>query len=468
MAKAVGYFRESGPDAEGEPSLTEQNRAFIDFCRREGFEVGATFLDTYAADDAGFRQMLDYLRETDDGAVVVVDSLNRLGRDMRRTARAYFQLDGLGIRVITLDGELSATESLIASWTARDSSERAGERVRAAMRQKAIRGEVLGRAPYGYGVGDKHRLEPIREEAALIRYMFRLYNRESLGIRLVARRLNEEGYRTRRGGNWSMVTIRDILRNRAYLGTYSRFGVRVPGSHPALITADDYRRAQERMSRRRTAGGKRAMNPFLLSGLAYCGYCGNRLIGVSRHQSWRRSGDGTNIQAEYRYYQCETRTNQSMCDYHTRRAAEFEEEVRAAVAMEVLRHLDGPLDHCEIDVAQDVKSLKSRLRTLDRRLEQLLDAGSQGTLPASKVREQSVEVAQQQLTIEEAVTDLHRRAGSPQNDEQRRAAQRGLLQALTPEEWAMMDFPHRQQLLAQILQRVVSFDDSIQIVLRNV
>jgi DNA invertase Pin-like site-specific DNA recombinase len=97
VAKAVGYFREGDPYQEGEPSLTEQNRAFMEFCRREGFEVAATFLDTNGADDSGFRQMVDYLRANECGASVVVDSLQRLGRNMRRTARAYFQLDGMGV-----------------------------------------------------------------------------------------------------------------------------------------------------------------------------------------------------------------------------------------------------------------------------------------------------------------------------------------------------------------------------------
>ena len=58
-----------------------------------------------------------------------------------------------------------------------------------------------------------------------MRYIFRLYLKDGLGIRRIARRLNEEGLRTRRDGLWSMVTVRDILRNRAYVGTYSRFGV---------------------------------------------------------------------------------------------------------------------------------------------------------------------------------------------------------------------------------------------------
>jgi len=464
LAKAVGYFREGDPYQEGEHSLTEQNRAFMEFCRREGFEVGATFLDN--ADDSGFRQMVEYLRENGCGATVVLDSLQRLGRNMRRTARAYFQLDGMGVHVITLDGEPSATESLIASWTSRDPSERAGERVRAAMRQKAIKGEVLGRPPYGYGIGPKRRLEPIPEEKDIVRYMFRLYNREGLGIRLVARRLNEEGHKTRRGGNWSMVTIRDILRNRAYLGTYSRFGVRVAGSHPPIISPEEYHRAQDRMSRRRTAGGKRTVSAFLLSGLAHCGYCGNRMIGVSRRQSWRRQGDGSTIQAEYRYYQCETRTNQSMCDYHTRRAADFEEEVRAAIEAELRRQIEAHEDHGDTDAEEELKTLKSRLRVLDRRLEQLLDAGSSGRIHASEVRELSVGVAQQQLMLEQSVSDVERRARLRQNQDQRRAAREELAQAVGSARWGETDFPLRQQFLQQVLHKAVAYDDSLQITLR--
>ncbi|MGI8552511.1 MAG: recombinase family protein, partial [Dehalococcoidia bacterium] len=238
MPKAIGYFREEIPPREDESSLAEQNRAFLQFCKREGLEVGATFSDTNTS--GGFRQMLDYLRRNGKGARVVVDTLNRLGLDLSGTARSYFQLGGLGVPVVTLDDPSNTTETLLASWRNRDPSDRPGERVKAAMRRKAIKGEVLGRPAYGYRVGSRKRLEPVAEEAAIVRRIFRLYNQEGLGIRLVARRLNEDGSKTRRGGNWSMVTIRDILRNRVYLGTYARFGVRVPGSHPAIVTSDEH------------------------------------------------------------------------------------------------------------------------------------------------------------------------------------------------------------------------------------
>lgn len=463
MPRAIGYFREEQPRRAEQPSLTEQNRAFLEFCKRGDLDVGATFLDSDSGEQAGLRQMLEYLRHNSVDACVVIDSLQRLGRDTRQIARAYFQIEGLGVRLLTLDGAACQTETIIARWQQRDAAERTAERVRSAMRSKAIRGEALGRPPYGYRVGSRRRLEPVPEEASIVRYIFRLYNQDGLGIRLIARRLNEEGYRTRRAANWSMVTIRDLLRNRAYLGTYARFGIRVPGSHPALISAEDYRRAQERMNRRRTSGGKRSPSPFLLSGLVRCGYCGNRMIGVSRRQSWQRQGDGSAAQAEYRYYQCETRTNQSMCDYHTRRASDLEAEVRRALLAELRRA--QPRGEQNVD-PDEKRRLQGRLRLLDRRLERLLDAGATGQFPASEVRATGIELARQQLALEQAIEAADCRTRRTGNSPTVRDAEPETLPLLQDTAWAALDIAEQQALLRGLLLTVSVRDDAIQVVLR--
>ncbi|MGB6896614.1 MAG: recombinase family protein, partial [Dehalococcoidia bacterium] len=271
--RAIGYFREPPPGKKGQ-SLATQNKAFLEFCEQQGYEVVGTFVD--GGDGAnqrnGFRQLVQYLKRPEKGfLVVVVRSLEGLGQDLREAARRYFQLEGLGVQVAFMSGTTDVTRELLDAWSARAGAPGLGERVRAAMRRKAVRGEVLGRPPYGYKVGNRRRLELVAEEAVVVRYIFRLYLHEGLGIRLIARRLNQEGLKTRRGGNWSMVSIRDILRNRAYLGTYSRFGVRVPGSHPALISPDDFRAVQDRLTARRTSYSPRTTSQFLLSGLVYCG-----------------------------------------------------------------------------------------------------------------------------------------------------------------------------------------------------
>jgi two-component system response regulator ChvI len=47
------------------------------------------------------------------------------------------------------------------------------------------------------------------------------------------------------------------------------------------------------LQKRRTNYSPRTVTGFLLSGLARCASCGNRMIGVSRRQTWKRRRDGS-------------------------------------------------------------------------------------------------------------------------------------------------------------------------------
>jgi site-specific DNA recombinase len=469
--KAVGYFRES-PKGKRQ-ALAAQSAAFLDFCERQGYEPVATFVDPCSADDrepTGFHQMVEFLREPDKGFLVVVaPSLESLGDSLRDAARRYFQIEGLGAQVAFMDGTKDTAEQLLAAWSKFADGKRLGDRVRAAMRRKAVRGEVLGRPPYGYKVGVRRRLELVPEEAVVVRYIFRLYLQEGLGIRLIARRLNEEGLKTRRNGNWSMVSIRDILRNRAYLGTYTRFGVRVPGSHPALVSTDDFRLVQERLSARRTSYSPRQVSPFLLSGLLHCGYCQNKMIGVSRRQSWRRKGADEDRQASYRYYQCESRTNQSVCDYHTRRAEELEEAVRQALQDAESASPALPEAGDEAGVLAEWQSqaqrLRRRLAQLDKRLEAYLDSAARGRLARERLRNLSMAVAAERLSLEEALEETERRARQHASATERRRQREWARQRLFSE-WNDLTFAERQELLRQVVERIVVTDDEVHTYLR--
>ncbi|KPK47595.1 MAG: hypothetical protein AMJ77_02540 [Dehalococcoidia bacterium SM23_28_2] len=467
--RAVGYFRETG---SGQP-LAEQSRAFLDFCHQNGYEAAATFLDGAAAagDYTGYRQLIEFLKGRPDRGftVVAVSSLGCLGSDLRETARRYFQLASLGVKVMCLEDGADPGSSLLSLWT-ESKDERLGQKVQAAMRRKAVKGEVLGRPPFGYQVGPRRRLEVVPEEAAVVRYIFRLYLRDGLGIRLIARRLNEEGVRTHRKGLWSMVTVRDILRNRTYLGTYSRFGVRVPASHPALISNDDFRRVQERLNSRRQEKAERQTSLFLLSGLAYCGYCGNKMIGVSRRQHWRRR-DGSEKWAEYRYYQCESRTNRSLCDYHTRRAGQLEQEVREALLREeplavVVTVPKAGDDAAVLKEAEDrCRRLRGRLRRLDKRLEEHMDAAARGRLSDQRMRSLGVAVAAEGLSLEDSLAEAERFVKQQVTAAERQQQKEQALARLR-HDWDHLAPPEQQALLGELLERVVVWDDNIRIMLR--
>jgi site-specific DNA recombinase len=469
--KAVGYFRES-PGQEAK-ALAEQNSAFLELCQTQGYEVVASFVDVInAADDGrpGFRQLVEFLRRPEKGfVVVVVPSVENLGRDLREAARSWFQLESLGAQIILMDGGDDPINRLLEAWAA-NSDRKLGDKVRSAMRRKAVKGEVLGRPPYGYKVGSRRRLELVPEEAVVVRYIFRLYLQEGLGIRRIARCLNEEAIKTRRGGNWSMVSIRDILRNRAYLGTYTRFGVRVPGSHPALISPEDFRRTQDCLTARRSSYSPRQATPFLLSGLAYCGYCENKMIGVSRRQSWKRQKDGSQAQASYRYYQCESRTNQGLCDYHTRRAGDLETEVKeilAGIDMKSGRAFPQAGDETAVlaEAQEQCNQLRRRLAQIDKQLDQYIDAAARGRLSKEKMRALSLELASGRLEVEEQLAEAEHRAQERASLAARHRAQEQTLVRLI-DSWDSLEFDRRRSMLREVIDRIIVKDDGVKVLLR--
>jgi DNA invertase Pin-like site-specific DNA recombinase len=466
---AVGYFRETG--AEGSESVGRQNRRFIAYCETQGYEVETTFAEETRSGNSGFSRLMDHLKRPEKGFLVVVaPSPHTLGDDSIVAAARCLQIERLGARVAFMDaspnGERDPLTAIVEGWSA--AKEDLRDKVRAALRRKAVRGEVLGRPPYGYRIGPRNRLEPVEEEALVVRYIFRLYLQENLGIRLISRRLNEEGLRTRRNQPWSMVSIRDILRNRAYLGTYQRLGVIVPGSHAALVSPEDFRRVQDRLEDRRTNYSPRTVTGFLLSGLVVCETCGNRMIGVSRRQTWRRQRDNSQQVASYRYYQCESRTNQGICSYNTQRAEELEKTV-----CEQLRQLDpaqlATAGDDEAVLAQwqgESQRLRDRLLQIDRRLGRQIEAAASGELAPEKLRATGFSLVEERMRVEEELHDADWRAEHYASAAERRRTRGAALDMLVSQ-WETLALAERQQLLREIVDRVhVGAEGEVRLILR--
>lgn len=462
---AVGYFREH---AGGGPTLAEQHRAFMDFCSKHALPVRGTFADDTGANgrSPGFRELVSFVRsEGAAGLTILIASIDALGQDLRDAAVRLYQLEGLGARVQPMtDNGTDAETALLNAWT-EDGTGRMSARVRQAMRKRAVKGEVLGRPPYGYKVGALRRLELVPDEAVVVRYIFRLYLQEQIGIRLIARRLNEEGLKTRRGGNWSMVSIRDILRNRAYLGTYSRFDVHVSGSHPSLVSPSDFHKVQERLTARRTSYAPKRTSQFLLSGLAYCGYCGNKLIGVSRKQSWKRQS-GEVATNSYRYYQCESRTNQSMCGYHTRRADVLEAQVRDRLgSAQDADTPEGVAGGYRDGAEAAIEKVRSRVKSLDRKLEGFVDAAARGRITREQMHAYSVKAAGERLALDDELEHLERDLERRFDTVQRRTAQLAGLRRLVAD-WDALGFEARQALIRDVVCRVDVNDEGLTVALR--
>ena len=172
-------------------------------------------------------------------------------------------------------------------------------------------------APYGYSRvrlgGEKGwTLAVNEEEAEVVRLIFEWYvngytengTAQRPGTSKIARKLNELGYRPRKGGRtWAAASVRDMLINPVYTGvirwdwrkcTKKMVGGQVEvvrgrskyedtlcvkGRHPAIISDEVFRQAQYYMSQnppRPVGVGAAAKNP--LSGLVVCGKCGKKMV----------------------------------------------------------------------------------------------------------------------------------------------------------------------------------------------
>ena len=341
--RAIGYYRLINENDDDLPERLQER--FEEYCERYLHQPVAVFSDedqtvgltngngngngSHRRKFPQYGRMLEHIVASESNFLVIVPDTTHLGDDLEEAIRTIIEIEATGCKVICEDDDLpdplqNALDSLGPSGVSRERS----ERIKDSMRQRAMLGKGLGKPPFGYRNGDDGTLEVVEEEAETVRQIYEMYVREGLGLRLIAQRLNELDIKTRRGGRWNMVTIRDILRNPTYTGTYHRFGLRLPKVHEAIVSPMTYRMAQDQTKARRPSSRSVNTEPFLLSGLAYCGYCDNKMMGVTRRQSWRRK-DGNSAQGVYRYYQCQSRNNQSLCGYHTWRAGVLESEVLA-------------------------------------------------------------------------------------------------------------------------------------------
>ena len=197
------------------------------------------------------------------------------------------------------------------------------KRIRDRIREKASSGKVLGRTPYGYRCGADGTLKPVPDEAKVVNKIFQWYVGEDqdqagenetdsagMGMRLIAQRLAAEGIPTRSGKPWSTATVSIILKNRVYVGTYTRYGFLVSGNHEPIIGRSLFRKAQDAlMVKQRQRRLSKSEDPFLLGGLLRCGHCGHGVPGLTRRRTWKRQDDSTTTKTYryYEFYECQRR-----------------------------------------------------------------------------------------------------------------------------------------------------------------
>jgi DNA invertase Pin-like site-specific DNA recombinase len=275
--------------------------------------------------------------------LVVVYKVDRLTRSLLDFARVMDRFNSHGAAFVSVTQNFSTANALgkltlnILMSFAEFEREMIAERIRDKIRASKRRGKWTGgRVPYGYDLVNK-RLVPCEPEAEVVRQIFALYA-ELGSTSKVARLLNERGLTTgrhaergfaTRGAPWAKSDVLRVLRNPVYLGRVQSEGRVHEGEHEAVVEAEAFRIAEERLQRFSERRGAPRNPAYLLTGILSCGRCGSAMTSSTTRRNGR----------EYRYYGCRARSERGKeaCSARRIAARPLEEMVVARVRAESLR-----------------------------------------------------------------------------------------------------------------------------------
>lgn len=313
--RIAGYVRVSSQRQvnEGDSLIAQQHEIEqeVEFrTRRENWQVDSLefFIDAgKSAKDQNRPQLQRLKREIAAGKIdiVICFKLDRITRSLKDFVDLWSLFEEHGVDVISLrekfDTSMPTGEAMVQLIMVFAQLERrmTAERTYSIMRDRADRGLWNGGHILGYRSNptEPGQLEIDDDAAKLVRTIFDKY--EELGSSgAVTRMLSDQGiryprYETRsgkqRGGNlFAKQKVTGILRNPVYLGKI-RWGNSVyEGSHPPLISEQQFERVQQQLAN----SLKRNMNLrvkkplasriYLLSGLLRCS-CGAHMTGAKAH-----------------------------------------------------------------------------------------------------------------------------------------------------------------------------------------
>lgn len=293
-------------------------------------------------------------------------------------------------------------------------------------------GNFIGQhPPYGYrkivvkeGKRKCHTLEPIPEEAEVVKMVFELYAK-GVNAHQIARDLNRMGIPSPAGKQWTASSVKPIVTNDHYIGMVHwnrRKTVKIiedgelvstrprsndylvyPGKHTAIIERELWDAVQDIRGKAPPVKTRsRHVNPY--AGLLYC-QCGAVMV---RQQHIR---DGVE--------RCAPRlvcTNQSACGNASCSVDDMTEEVkrvlRTAIADIELKLENSHADSTQLQ-RQMIAQLEKRLTELDDQEYSLWDKYTQEDMPRQFFERLKDKITQERAQTKQALEDARRNAPEP-------------------------------------------------------
>ncbi len=231
----------------------------------------------------------------------------------------------------------------------------------------------------------KNKLEINEKEAEIVRFIFNEYSKGK-GYKAITNKMNKLGYKTKKGNNFSVGSIRDILTNPVYIGEI-RYNVRqnwsekrrrninpnpirVKGKHEAIIDRELWDKVQLILESKKGKLSRIYDGEYPLTGILRCPKCGAGMV-ISR--TTNTLADGT--KKRIAYYCCGNWKNKgtSVCNSNTIRVDKANEyvfkKIEELVSNEAM--IKAVVKNINKERKDKVKPAKRLLGDIDKELEKL-------------------------------------------------------------------------------------------------
>ncbi|MDZ4937791.1 recombinase family protein [Clostridium perfringens] len=231
----------------------------------------------------------------------------------------------------------------------------------------------------------KNKLKINEKEAEIVRFIFNEYSKGK-GYKAITNKMNKLGYKTKKGNDFSVGSIRDILTNPVYIGEI-RYNVRqnwsekrrrninpnpirVKGKHEAIIDRELWDKVQLILESKKGKPSRIYDGEYPLTGILRCPKCGAGMV-ISRTTNTLADGSKKRIA----YYCCGNWKNKgtSVCNSNTIRVDKANEyvfkKIEELVSNEAM--IKAVVKNINKERKDKVKPAKRLLGDIDKELEKL-------------------------------------------------------------------------------------------------
>ena len=355
-----------------------------------------------------------------------LDSIKYTQELLEHDVGVLFQNDNIN----TLDSD-SEFRLVVMAGVAQDEVRKLSERLKFGFRQAVKNGHVLGNDRL-WGYDKKNCILTINEaEAPVIRRIFDLYANQQMGIRRISQTLYDEGYTSRQGNAFNVLTIRHVLQNPKYKGWYcanksqtvdyrskrkvfldeSEWVMYPDASIPAIVPEELWDRANalyrhRSEEQRQKANGASYHNRYPYSGKIVC-----EEHGTSYYRQVLKSQKGEKEVWQCRVYRDRGR---AACSAPQIRSAELDQimarifdqlaQNKQAIVEAVMKVIQSVPD--EHDYQRDALRLEEDLAAIHAKKDRLLEISIAGAITIDEFKKRNDGFNEQIQKLEEQLTVL--------------------------------------------------------------